>query len=128
MKGLLKSLESIIAVLIVFTVFITYFAVKEPLPEFETINWQLKGFNSLQTLDETNQLYSYVKANDTDGLESRLSTLLPKEINYKVLICGTNCPSPGVESEKLTSIAYVTAGEINNFQPMQVVIYIYRVL
>jgi len=126
LKGLLKSLEAIIAVLIILTVFITYFGTKEALPEFETITWQLKGFNSLKALDDSNELKNYTKTNNTSGLETRLLSMLPRDIDYEVVICDLTCSDPNIESEKLTSITYLTVGGVNDFQSKQVILYMYR--
>ena len=87
----------------------------------------MKGFKSLKTLDETNQLRNFTKVNDTDGLENKLFTLLPRDIDYKVVICNFSCPNPNIDAKKLTSITYLSAGDINDFNPEQIILYMYRV-
>jgi hypothetical protein len=125
MKGLMKSFEAVIAILIVLGVFIYFFGVAEQLPEFESINWQLKGFNSLKVLDENNQLRQYTIANNTQAIENQLFSLLPTELNYKVVVCGATCENPEIAAEKLTSVSYFIAGDISNFQPRQIVLYMW---
>jgi hypothetical protein len=125
MKGLMKSLEAVIAILMMLTFFIYFFRGAEQLPEFETINWQLKGFNSLKTLDKNNQLRQYAIANDTQTIESQLASLLPAETSYKIIICNATCGNPGITSEKLTSVSYFIAGDLANFQPREIVLYMW---
>lgn len=125
MKGIMKSLEAVIAILMVLVIFVYFFRGTEPLPEFETINWQLKGFSSLKTLDKNNQLRQYALTNDTQTIESQLSSLLPTEVSYKIIICNVTCGSPGIISEKLTSVSYFVAGDLANFQPRQIILYMW---
>jgi hypothetical protein len=125
MKGLMKSFEAVIAILMVAAVFIYFFRGVEQLPEFETTNWQLKGFNSLKTLDKNNQLRQYALANDTQTIEGQLSSLLPAEVSYRIVVCNATCGNPGITSSKLTSVNYFIAGDIENFQPKQIVLYMW---
>lgn len=125
MKGLLKSLESIISILMIFVVFIVYFGSKEALPEFESISWQLKGFNALKVLDQTNELRQYVLANNSQTIENKLIPLVPPEINIKVVVCQFDCQKPDVQSEKTVSVSYLIAGDVNDFRPRQIILYMW---
>lgn len=125
MKGLLKSLESIISILMIFVTFVVYFGSKEALPEFETINWQLKGFYAIRILDQSNELRSYVLANNTQAIENKLIPLVPPEIGIKVVVCQFDCEKPDVQSEKLVSVSYLIAGDVNDFRPRQIMLYMW---
>lgn len=125
MKGLLKSLESIISILIVFIVFVVYFASKQSPPEFETINWQLKGLYALRSLDQGNELRQYALANSSQAIENELIPLVPPEINIKVVVCQLYCEKPDVQSEKIVSVSYLIAGDVNDFRPRQIILYMW---
>lgn len=125
MKGLLKSLEAVIAILMILTVYVTFFAPKEPLPEFETINWRVRAFNALTILDENNELRLYALANDTTTIENKLQNLLPVERSYHVVVCNETCLTPNITADKITSVTYFIAGRIGNIQPKQVVLYVW---
>jgi hypothetical protein len=125
MKGIMKVLEAVFAILMIVTVFIYFYSGNEQLQGFETINWQLKGFNSLKSLDNNNELRQYVVANDSSTIESKLSSMLPGEVSYKIYICNATCGGPGVSSEKLTSVSYFVAGNIGNLQSREVVLYMW---
>ena len=125
MKGLLKSLEAIVSILTVFVIFVVFFGSNEVLPEFETINWQMKGFNALRSLDQSNDLRQYVLANSTGVIENKLLQFVPPEVNIKVVVCQAFCEKPDVESEKIISINYLIAGDVNDYRPRQIVLYMW---
>jgi hypothetical protein len=124
-KGMLKILEAVIAILIIFTVFITYYGANDSMPDFQTINWQLKAYKALDSLENTNDLRNYVLANNSLAIENKLKTLMPSDANYQVMICDVSCGKPNVVTEKMISINYMIAGDINNFQPRQIVVYMW---
>lgn len=124
-KGILMSLEAVLAIIMILIVFITYYGTKEQLPEFETINWQLKTMSALRALDNTNDLRSYVVENNSIGLNNKLNPLLPPEVNHQVFICETQCGKTNVTSEKIVSVSYLVAGDINNFKPRQVFVFLW---
>jgi len=124
-KGILKILEAIIAILIIFTVFIMYYGAKDSMPEFQTINWQLKAYKALDSLKNTNDLRSYVLANNSLAIENKLRPLMPTDANYQVVVCDVACGKPNVVTEKMISINYMIAGDVNIFQPRQIVVYMW---
>jgi len=125
MKGMLQSLEAVIGILMVLTVYVTFFAPKEQLPEFETINWRSRAFDALSVLDENNELRLYALANDTTTIENKLLALLPVERSCLVVVCNETCPTPNITANKITSVAYFIAGRIGNIQPKQIILYVW---
>lgn len=125
MKGVVQTLEAVIAVILIMIVVIVYYGPKEKLPEFETISWKLRGFDALKTLDTSNELRQYVFSNDTTTIESKLLPILYTNINYQVLVCELNCGKPSINSEKITSVTYLIAGDVNNIKNRQVVLYMW---
>jgi hypothetical protein len=124
-KGMLQTLEAIIGILSVLTVFALFFVQRVQLPEFETINWRNRGFAALKTLDENNELRQYVLANDTETIKNKLSEILPPNLNFEVVICELECGSIGIELEKLASVNYVIAGNLSSFSPRQIILYMW---
>jgi len=124
-KGLLKSLEALIAILMIMSVFLMFYGSAEEVPEFKGINWKLRGFAALEFLDSTNELRNLALRNDTAEIEKKLQPLMPGDVDYVVIVCGTTCDNPGVTSEELVSVSYLLAGNVSMFQPKQVVLYIW---
>lgn len=125
MKGLMRSFEAVIAILIITTTFFILFSTSEPVPEFDTINWRLNGFNALQSLDERGELTNAALSNDVNGIKTNLSTLLPTNLNYDLVICSETCPSVSINSEKITSVHYFIPGNITNVQGREVILYLW---
>lgn len=125
MKGLLKSFEAILAVLMILTVFIIFFLTGQEFPEFETVIWRNRGFVALRGLDFSNELRDLVVANDTDTLEDKLSDLLPAGLNYETVICDLTCGQPDITADTLTTVTYLMVGREDLFQPRQVLLYMW---
>ncbi|MEM5773137.1 MAG: hypothetical protein QXL86_02830 [Candidatus Aenigmatarchaeota archaeon] len=126
MKGILKSFEALIAILLVLGVYLALFGAGEKIPELEIVLWKIRGFEALKALDEQNKLASFALANNEEAIESELASLLPIGLDYKVLICEEDCPSFSINSEKVASVSYFIAGNLTNVEPREVLLYIWR--
>lgn len=125
MKGILQSLEAIIGILMIMTTFIIVYTGREQIPEFDTINWKLRGFGALEALDNNNKLRDVVLSNSTQTLKSRLSDLLPSGLNYDVVICVSDCGKPSIPSERIASVIYLISGDVDDFRYRQVILYMW---
>jgi hypothetical protein len=107
------------------TVFIIYFSAKQTIPDFEAINREMKAFNVIKALVENNEFRQWILANDTQTLENKIITMMPSDINYEVLVCSLDCSKPNVTSESMLSVSYIVAGDVKDFRPRQVVLYMW---
>ncbi len=117
---MLRTLEAIVAISLLATVFIFVFKPYESFLSHEEEKLT-KAFNSLKSLDKTNELRGYVLQNDTKGLEKKLRELLP-EFELEVVICSTDCGKTSMPES--VSITYLVAGDVKKFDPKQVIVYI----
>lgn len=124
-KGILQSLEAVIAVLMILTTFVVLFAPREGLPEFETVSWKLRGFNSLKALDDNNELRMYALTNNTQTINEKLQSLLLSNMNFDVRICNQTCVNPNITAERIVSVSYLIAGNTSNFGPREIVLYMW---
>jgi hypothetical protein len=122
---MLRTLEVVIGIGMITTIFLIFYSGAQDLPEFDIVNWKIKGFTALNTLNENNELRNYVLANNTLGLKNRLSHLLPKNLNLEVVICELDCEKPEIGSEKIASVSYLVAGKVNQFGPKQVILFLW---
>lgn len=125
MKGITKVLEAAISILMILVIYVNIFSSRIVLPDFESINIQLKAFNAIQNLDQKNELRTLVLQNDTTTISNKLSTFLPSSINYQVTICGTTCYAPVINSTKTFSVSYIISGDLGNFNPKQLILYMW---
>jgi len=124
-KGISKTFESIVAILSMMTVFIIYFSAKQTMPDLEIINREMKAFSAMKTLVESNDFRQWVLANDTQTLENKIMSLMPNDINYEIVVCQLDCAKPSVTSERMFSASYIIAGDVKDFRPRQVVLYMW---
>lgn len=125
MKGITSVLEVAITILMVIVVYVLVFSATLIPPDFETINLQLSAINSLQTLDANNELRPYVMLNDTTNITNKLSNLMPANVNLFVAICRSSCAAPPTNSSRVASVDYLVAGDVTNFNPQQVIVYVW---
>lgn len=124
MKAMLKSLEAVLAILMILTVFLITYSTNVPIPEFESLNKQIRGFNALKTLDDNNELRQYAVINDTTTIQKKLLNLIPAEIQYEVQICSFNCSkSANISTSKLVAVPYILAGTITNATYTQIILF-----
>jgi len=109
----------------VLVVYILIFSAPITPPDFETINVELQAFNALQNLDQNNELRTYVLQNDNTTISNKLADTIPSNINYLVGICGLTCTAPVINSTRSFSISYILSGDVGNFNPKQVLIYMW---
>ena len=122
---MLRTLEAVIAILMISTIFIIFYQTIGILPDFETINWKIAGYNGLKTLDMTLGLRQEVLTGNTTAIEAKLSGIMPPAANYTVRICGVSCSSPSISSSKIVSVSYIVAGYRDAYAPRQVVLYLW---
>ena len=121
----MKILEAVIAILMILTTVVVYFGSKESFPEFESTNRGMRAFHALKVLDQNNKLRLDVIANNTRNIENNLRSLIPSEINLQVFVCQTSCGKPAIQSEKMASVIYLVAGDIDDFKARQIILYMW---
>lgn len=125
MKGIMKTLEAVITILMVLVIDVIMFSAPIVPPDFESINLQLRAFSSLQTLDANNELRYYVSQNDTMTITNKLSSLMPTNVNYLISVCSSTCIAPVINSTRILSVNYLISGDYSNFNPQQIVLYMW---
>ncbi len=125
MKGQTKILETILAILIMSGAYILLFAGQQSSIQTDTLNWKLLTLNALSSLDQKNELRSYVLANDTASIQNELSSTIPEPLTFSVVICGLNCPQPTLPPVDVASVDYLISGDFNNITNKQVFVYVW---
>lgn len=129
MKGLLFTLESFIAILMIFFIIIFLFQNPPTSPEFNKINYKLKAYNGLMALEKTGELRKDVVNNNATSIQNKLNPYLPATLNYTVVIFNettnvTTKPSLSTINESI-SASYFLTGDIDDFKPREVRVYIW---
>jgi hypothetical protein len=129
MKGLLFTLESFIAILMIFFIVIFLFQNPPTSPEFSRINYKLKAYSGLMALEKTGELRKGVVDNNATSIQNKLNPYLPNFLNYTIIIFNetTNTTiKPVLTNENETlSVSYFLSGDIDDFKPREVRVYIW---
>lgn len=128
MKGQMYTLEAAIAVIILlsFLIFLWKFPITATVDE--KYNYKLKVLNALKTMDEAGQLRGDVMKGDVSSVESKLYPFIPDFINYSVVIFNetTNITSkPKIQDSDVISVSYLISGDIGEFNPREIVVYLW---
>ncbi len=121
---MMKTLEAMLAIIMIITTFLVAYK-SVPTPDIATVNWRYYGFNALQTLDSNGTLAKYIIESNTTALNNSLASLIPAGISYDTTICSTDCSTPSIESNTITSIYYYSAGNATNFVAKKVILYLW---
>jgi len=129
MKGIVFIIESIIAVTLI--VFIVFFVLRsvESVSDLNLAGYKLKAYESLTSLERKNELRYYAVNYDVQSINNSLSSLLPNNINYYVVIFNkiSNVTSmPNLENKKnVVSVDYIISGDYNIYDPRIVTVFLW---
>lgn len=122
---MMQTLEAVIAILLIATVFIVFYQSLGTLPEFETISWKIIGFNTLKGLDKSMGLRQDVLTGNTSAISAKIANFIPVTVNYTVSICDVSCSQPNISASKIVSVSYIVAGFQSTYYPKQVIVYMW---
>jgi hypothetical protein len=99
------------------------------LPESQEINYKQKIYSGLKTLDTTGKLGYYAIKNDANSIQNELQPFIPAFLSYKVVIYNSTAnvtERPNLDDKnKVISVSYFLAGDIDNYEPRDVRIYLW---
>lgn len=129
MRGQLYTLESIIAILMMFFIIVFLFQNPQSSPEFQEINYKLKAYNGLKSLEKTSELRRYVSNDNATAINESLDPFIPSFLSRAVVIF--NDTSNITEKPSFTniddsiSVSYFLAGDVDDYKPRDVRIYMW---
>ncbi|MBI2579475.1 MAG: hypothetical protein HYW27_01075 [Candidatus Aenigmarchaeota archaeon] len=88
MKGFIRILESIIASVVILSALTFFFAPSVKSLGWEESNLHLEVYDTLESLYKSGSLAEYVRNNDASGLNSELSSIIKKNIDFSVSVSG----------------------------------------
>jgi hypothetical protein len=125
MKSQLKTIEASISAIILLSFLVFLFSFSQSVPELESLNLKLSVMKALQALDKNNELRQYVYANDTKTIEDKLYPYIPRNYNFKVLICKNGC-NYSIEAKNIFSVSYFLSTDLKNFEEREVAVYVWE--
>jgi len=128
MKGQMYTLEAVIAVIILLSFLIFLWKFPVIITEDERINYKLKLLNALKALDEANELREDVINGNISSLKSKLSSFIPTYLNFSITIFNETInvtSKPKIQDSDVISVSYFISGNIGEFEPREIVVYLW---
>lgn len=128
MKGQLYILESTIAILLMLFIVILLFQKQPTSSEFKRINYKIRAYEALKTLDEVGLLRKYAVDSNKTSIESEINSSIPDFLSYQVVIFNetTNTTEKISTTSETASVSYFIAGDFNNYDPRDVRVYLWE--
>ena len=125
-KAQVQTIEALVSVAIIsIIIFLLYFRAPTS-TETAQIGRKIEAYNALKILDQTKNLREYaLKANATKIEELLLPFL---KSNYKVVIYNQTSnvtEIPKIDSKNIASISYLIAGDLGNYNPIEIRVYLW---
>jgi protein-disulfide isomerase len=127
MKGQMLTLEAIIAIVMVVSILLLIFRQPPSTPEFKVANYKLRVYKGLKVL-ENFDLRKDTLNNDATSIKQDLAIYVPPELNYEVVIYNktSNLTAvPTIDSEEVATVSYFLAGDVDNYAPREVRVYLW---
>jgi len=129
MKGQIYTLEVGISILMILLIVIFLFQNPPATPEYNIINYKMKAYEGLETLEQTGELRRYVADNNATAINESLNPYIPTFLSRAVVIFNdttnlTTKPSlNGVNNS--VSVSYFLAGDFDDYKPRDVRVYLW---
>ena len=129
MKGSIYTLEAGIAILMILSIIIFLFLNPPESPEYDIINYKMKAYEGLRTLERTGELRRYVADNNATAINESLRPYIPSFLSRAVVIFNdtanlTTKPSLSSINESM-SVSYFLAGDFDDYKPREVIVYVW---
>jgi hypothetical protein len=125
MKGL-YYLEAIIACVLIAGTLLLFIYRSPPSPQLSKLNYKLDAFNGLKVLDESGELRADALAKNVESIKNKLVPYI--RVNYEVTLFNEthNITSiPSIDSAEVVTVSYFIAGDIGNYFPLEIRVYLW---
>lgn len=127
MKGMMYTLEAMIAAVLILATLITVYSFSKQETGFDAATIKESGYSCVRSLDGRGVLRYYALANDSVGVRSYLKSCLPRSLNFSISFCQTCAPDvPG--NKTIISVNYMIAGEAALFQPTNANLFLWPIV
>ena len=127
MKGQMLTLEAIVGIVMVVSILLLIFREPPSTPEFKIANYKSQVHKGLKIL-ENFDLRKDALNNDATSIKNDLAPYVSPEVNYEVVIYNktSNLTAiPTIESEEVATVSYFLAGDVDNYAPREVRVYLW---
>lgn len=126
MKGMMYTLEAVIAAVLILAALITVYSFSKQEAGFDAATIKENGYSCIRDLDGRGVLRYYALSNDSAGIRSYFQSCLPRSLNFSMQFCADCAPDvPG--NRTIVSVNYIIAGEAALFQPTNANLFLWSI-
>lgn len=124
MKGVYHTIEVVIAIMIVMSMFFVLFITPITNPEIERANIKSQIYNGLENLNSIGSLRENALANNATEIKNDLDAFIPFNIQLQVTVYNksfSNLTEEFVDNPSdIVGVSYYIAGDFGNYSPREI--------
>lgn len=124
MKGTYYTIEAVIAILMIVTIFLLLYKTSPPNPEIDVANVKTQIYDGLDNLKSKGSLREQALDNNATGIKNDLDDFLPLNIELDVTIYNQSfnnvTQTHSEQVEDTVSVSYFIAGDVGNYTPKEI--------
>ena len=131
MKGVLFTLEAVISILMILFILVFLFQNPATSPEYQRATYKYRAYHGLEVLEKRGDLRDDTVNNNVTNIETNLDNFIPDFLTYEVVIYNqttnvTEIPSSITsQNDTVLSVSYLIAGDIDEYKPRDVRVYLW---
>jgi hypothetical protein len=128
MKGTFYTLEAAIAVAIIITSLAFVFQIEPKVIDLSKANYKQEVYDALSIVDEGGDLRDNVLSNNATAIQSSIDSYV--SVNFDVAIFNKTSnltATPDITSDDIITVSYLISGEVGNYTPREVRVYVWGV-
>jgi hypothetical protein len=128
MKGTFYTLEAAIAVIIIITSIAFVFSIEPKVLDLSKANYKREAYSALEIVEKAGDLRKDVLANNATAIRNSLDTYISLNFDLAIFNKTSNVTAtPDISSQNILTVSYLISGEIGNYTPREVRVYIWGV-
>jgi hypothetical protein len=125
-QGTFYTLEAALSVIMIITSLIFIFKFSTPALDLSTANYKKEAYNALGIVDGSGELRSSVLANNVTAIEGSLDPYIAHSFDVAIFNKTSNLTTiPELGTENVVSVSYIISGEVGNYTPREVRVYVW---
>lgn len=124
MKGTYYTIEAVVAVFLMITIFLLLFVAPQKNPEIERANVKTDIYKGLETLNSQGSLRNQTLNNDAAAIENDLDDFLPVNLQLNVAIYNRSFHNLTREvtdqPTDMIGVSYYIVGDVGNYTPREI--------
>jgi len=127
-KGTFYTLEAAISVVIIITSLAFVFQIEPKVLDLSKANYKQEVYGALKIVDEGGDLRSDILANNATAIEEGMDPYISTSFNVAIFNKTSNITAtPVITLEDIITVSYLISGEVGNYTPREVRVYVWGV-